>query len=148
MALTRANVESILIKRVGTILDKAGLDGTTVDGTNADLNDPIGYALRKLGYSVSDATAVADADLAGLATDDTDALLDLAEVRALESCLTAILTIVSITVGPRKQEYSDMAKGLQSLIARKQGRIDAEYGLGVQTLEAGVLNLDFQEKGD
>jgi len=148
MSLTRANVETILISRVGTLFDKAGMDGTTVDGSNTDLNDPIGYALRKLSYTVADPTSVADGDVDDVSSADYDALFDVAEVRALENGHLALLTIVSITVGPRKQEFSDMAKALGATIAAKRARIDAEYGLGSQGLEAGVIHLDFQEKGD
>lgn len=45
MALTRANVEAILIRRLGGIFEAVGLDGATADGSNEDLNDPIGWAL-------------------------------------------------------------------------------------------------------
>jgi len=51
MALTRANAEVILIRRVGALLTAADLDGTTVDGTNVDLNDPFASALRQLGHT-------------------------------------------------------------------------------------------------
>jgi len=46
-------------------------------------------AIRKSGGSVADATAVADADVATVAEADVDQMLDLAELRALETARTA-----------------------------------------------------------
>jgi hypothetical protein len=40
MVLTRANVEADLIDRTGAFLTVVGKDGTTVDGTNVNLNFP------------------------------------------------------------------------------------------------------------
>ena len=65
MALTRANTEAILIRRLGGIFEAVGLDGATADGSNEDLNDPIGWALRQLGKP-PDPTAVSDADVAAV----------------------------------------------------------------------------------
>jgi len=68
MTITRANVESILIKRVGKLMTAADMDGSTVGGTNADLNDPIGRALRRIGYTTASIIAVADVDIAGVSS--------------------------------------------------------------------------------
>ena len=57
MALTRAAVEAVLLRRVGSLLEEVGLDGSTVN--NSDLNDPIGYAVRQVGGTVADASAAA-----------------------------------------------------------------------------------------
>lgn len=147
MSLTRANVESILIRRCGKLLTAADLNGTTVDGTNADLNDPLGYAIRKLGYTVTTPTSVADADVALVATSDYDACLDLAELRTLETVLNEVIRLVSVTVGPHREDLSDMAKALEAMIARKRKQIQDEYGT-FGTVTAGVIDLDFMEKGD
>lgn len=147
MAITRANAEAILIKRLGALLTEAGLDGTTVTGTNADLNDPIGYALRKLGQTVTAPTAVADADLSGLGSDDYDEFFDLAELRSLETVHNT-LTSVNISVGPRREELSQLADRVAKRIADKRAAMAEEYGRGLKPLEAGYITLDFMEKGD
>lgn len=144
MALTRAPAETVLLKRVGVLFTAIGLDGTTDDGTNVDLNDPLGYALRRLGYSVATITAVADADLAAVGTDEYDALLDLAELRALESAWSAALTLVDLAVGPRKEALGQLAQGLEKLLARKRAQVEQDHGLGM-TLTGGYLSLDFTE---
>lgn len=146
MALTRANVETLLIRRVGALLAAVGLDGATVDGTNPDLNDPLGYALLTLGHSVTDLTAVADADLASVAATSFPSLLDYAELRCLESALSSALVLVDTSVGPRSESLGQMAARLEGRIATKREQVARDYGLtGVGTLEAGVITLDFAE---
>lgn len=145
MAITRANAETILVARVGALMTEADLDGTTVDGTNADLNDPIGVALRRLGESVTDISDVADADLSGVAETDYNQLLDLAELRVLES-IEGNLTLVDITAGPRSEKLSQLAGFVQNRKQQLTDRIREEYGFTV--IEAGYITMDFVEHDD
>jgi len=140
MTITRANVETILTRRAGNLMSALGL-AVTYAGSNADLNDPIGYALRKLGYAVASITAVADADLAGLAVADIDALLDLAEYRLLES-VVGNWNLADITVLARSEKLGALRpdKRLEQLAAKL-----AEYGVGAGTLQTGMISLDFAE---
>ena len=147
MALTRANAEVILIRRVGALLTAADLDGTTVDGTNVDLNDPIASALRQLGYTVASAVLVADTDLDDLAAADYNAFFDLAELRAKKNIL-GNLTLVDITAGPRSECLSQLAEQLRKDIDALQEDIKTDYNIGVGTLEAGIVTLDFMEKDE
>jgi hypothetical protein len=149
MALTRANVEAILIRRLGGIFEAVGLDGATVDGSNEDLNDPIGWALRQLGKPTADPTAVSDADVAAVGADDYDALFDLAEWRALETAHGAAVDLVDLTTGPRTERLSDIATAIERKAARLREALAAR-GLGpaVETVTAGVWSLDFAEKSE
>jgi hypothetical protein len=144
MAITRANVEAILVRRVGKKLTAAGLDGTTVTGANADLNDPIGWALRQAGYAVASIVAVADADLANVAIDDTDKILDLAELRTLES-VHENLNLVDFRLGPRAESLSQLAEQVEKEIARKRSCVQREYGMGLGSISGGAISLEFQE---
>jgi hypothetical protein len=145
MTITRANAETILIRRVGKALAAAGLDGTTVDGTNVDLNDPLGWACRQLGYAVDSPTAVDDDDLASVTDADLDQFLDMAEWRTLESALNAALALVDTSVGPIRESLSQLAAGLEKRIARLEARLQRDYGVGLATLEGGYLTLEFAE---
>jgi hypothetical protein len=145
MAHTRASIEAILIGRCGRLLVAAELDGTTVDGTNADLNDPIGWAIRQLGGAVASIGTVADADLAAIADDDTDALLDLAELRTLENTL-GNLDLVDIQEGPERQALGQIGARLERAIVRKRAQIERDHGIGLGTITAGVINLGFQQR--
>lgn len=129
MSLTRAAIEKILVRRCGALLTEAGLDGTTDDGTNHDLNDPIGWAIRNAGGSVDDVTAVVDDDTARVATDDIDKCLDLAELRTLES-ISGNLPRVDIESGPFSQKFNQLRVGLEQRIARKRKQVKSDYDFG------------------
>jgi hypothetical protein len=144
MSLTRPNVEALLIRRVGKLLDEADLDGTTVDGTNIDLADPIGWAVRQCGGTVDNYTAVDDDDLTTVS--DYDKLLDLAEYRTLQS-IGGSPVFVSIQVGQRREELSKLADSVDKRLERKLAQIQRDYGFGLGSLEAGVISLDFAAKG-
>lgn len=147
MALTRAQFETILIDRVGGWLTEAGKDGTSHEGANPDLNDPIGYAVRRLGGTVADPTNVADADLSGLASTDYDAGFDIAEWRALEN-LARGLRKVDTRVGPLSQSFSQLRRDVLQAASEKRMQIENDYGLLGATLQAGVLTLDIALKDD
>jgi hypothetical protein len=142
--LTRADTESILIARVGGLMTACGLDGTTVDGTNTDLNDPIRYGITQADGSVDDFTLVDDDDIATVATDDYDKMLDLAEYRILQNCLTN-LALTDIEVGPRKVWYDQLSKRLEKSISNKKTFIDDLYDFAVPELATFVLDLNFAE---
>jgi len=148
MALTRANVESILLRRCGTTLQQAGLDYQTQNGQNEDLNDPIGMALRMLAYTTDDATSVSDDDLSGVDALDHDALLDVAEWRVLETVYNTVLDQVDTTVGPQRRNLAQWSAALSHKIERVEKRIKDLYGIGAAVLEAGVVDLDFMEKSN
>ncbi len=148
MTITRANVEFLLIKRVGALFTELELDDVTDSGANEDLNDALGYALRQCGLTVTDVSAVSNADLSALDAEDTDKLLDFAELRALKTALTVARRLVTFQTGPRREDLSDLAKGLATDIAAKQAEIGETYGLGVATLEAGVVTLQFMESNE
>lgn len=128
MALTRVQVEGVLIDRVGKVLTAAGLDGTTESGNNPDLNDPIGWAIRTLGHTVGNITAVNDSDLANVSR--VDALLDLAELRALENVLNNY-TLVDSEVGPRSEDYSDLADRLAKWLPTKRKAVERQHKLAL-----------------
>ncbi len=148
MSLTRANIEAVLIKRCGHLLTVAGLDGTTVAGTNADLGDPIAFALRQIGVGVTTPTSPTDAEVASASTDDTDQLLDLAEIRTLETILQHLLDLVDTEAGARVDAYSQLAAGIQARLERAQAQAKALYGWTAGTLESGYAYLDFAQHGD
>lgn len=143
MSLTRANCETILVKRLGALLSEASL-AVTIVGSNADLNDPIGWAVRQCGGSVASVTSVADADVATVAASDMDKLLDLAELRTLET-ISGNLAGTDIKVGPRSENLDLLAQRVEQRLARKQTQLQRDYGFGLGTLEAGVIRLGFMQ---
>jgi hypothetical protein len=123
---TRANVEAITVQRIGGMMQVAGMDITTVDGTNTNLNDPIGWSVRKLGGLTLNPTSVTSAEVEAIANED--ALLDLVELRTLESILTNY-SLVDSKVGPREESYDQLAKRLLILIPQKRAQIESEHDI-------------------
>lgn len=144
--MTRTQAETVLIARCGKLLTACGIDGATVNGTNASLTDPLAWAMRQSGYSPAAFGAVTDTDLAGVAADDTDKLLDLAEFKALDNGL-GNFDATDISVGPRSESYDQIRTGVEKILNRKQASITRLYGFGLGTLDAGVISYDFMAKG-
>lgn len=144
MSLGRSTVEAIIIRRLGPWLAQAGLDATTIDGTNADLADAIGAAVRGVGGTTASYAAVTDADL--LTVSDADQLLDLAELRTLEM-IEGNLDKVTIASDGDSIALNDLSARVARALARKQARFDRVYGV-TAPLAAGVLTLDVSTIGD
>ena len=147
MSLTRAQVETILVQRIGGWLTNAGLAVTTA-GSNASLNDPIGYGIRIAGGSVSSYALVADADVVTVADADLDMLLDVAELRALENVLSNF-ALVDAKAGPVEAKSSQFADRLMKVIDRLRAQLAIRYGIeSALLLQAGVISLNFHELDD
>jgi hypothetical protein len=144
MALTRANIEVLLISRTGQLLTVIGLDGTTVDGTNTDLNDPIGYGIRNSGGTVADFTNVVDSDVTTVAESDYDQLIDIAELRTLMN-IQGNYDLVDTDVGEVTEDWSKLGDTLEKAIDRKQKQVDDIYDFGAKELDGGVISFDFAE---
>jgi hypothetical protein len=126
MALTRANADTILLRRVAGLMDKAGIDSDGSAGT-LTLGDGLAWALRMLGYTPASYTTVVDGDLDDVASSSIDALLDLAELRVLESISTMYASVTS-KVGPLEERLSDLAGSIQALLVRKRAMVSAMHG--------------------
>lgn len=145
MTITRANTEVILIARVGAIMTEAGLDGSTIDGTNADLNDPIGWAIRRLGYSVVSIVLVADVDVASVGEAEYDEFFDYAEYRTLQN-IRGNLALVDIRQGPQDLKYSQLAAQIGKMLDTMTADMKREYGFGLGELGTGTIIQEFQEQ--
>jgi hypothetical protein len=142
MAITREQIEKTLVKRAGKRMSFVDMS-TSVDGSNDDLNDPISTALQRMGISPADITNIQDSDLTGV--EDVLQLIDLAELRLLENILGNV-DAVDITVGDRSERLGQFSTDLQKAIEARSKKVQTEYGLGLGTLSAGVIGLNFQQK--
>ena len=147
MSLTRAQFETIMIQRIGGWYANVSFP-VTIIGSNAALNDPLGYAIRVAGGTVASYALVADADLLTVADADLDMLLDVAELRALENVLSNF-TLVDAKAGPVEAKSSQFADRLERVIARKRSQIAVRYGIEYSaTMQTGVISLNFTELDD
>lgn len=146
MTLTRANVESILVERCGTLMSFVSM-AVTFAGANADLNDPIGYGIRQVGGTVTDVTSVDDDDVATVGSDDYDALFDCAEYRLLNS-IVGNLSAVDLQVGPRRESFDQIAKRVQTRADRLLKHLQDTYGLPQVDVQTGKIILDFADHNE
>lgn len=147
MSITRAEAEVILIRRAGRFMRAAYMDYETQDGSNPDLNDPIGYAARACDLTVTNLTGVQDTDLDGLNINDIDKLLDIAEYRLLLSVL-GNYDKFGLKVGPRSEYQSQLAERLEPRVKWLAERMETQYGVGAATLEAGYISRDFADHNE
>jgi hypothetical protein len=147
LSLTRAQFEEIMVQRVGGWLTNAGLPVTIV-GSNAAMNDPLGYAIRVAGGTVTSYALVADADVATVGETNLDKLLDVAELRTLENVLSNF-TLVDAKAGPVEAKSSQFADRLERVIARLRSQLAVRYGIeSSATMTTGVISLNFTELDD
>lgn len=116
---TRAEAEVELVARLGGWLVAAGLDGTTVDGTNASLDSPLAWALRAV-----EEDSVADVPSASLSQ-----FYDLAELRALLT-IYQNYSKVDGKAGPVEGKADQLAQRMARRIADLRAQIAADYGIG------------------
>lgn len=142
--MNRANAEFLIIAMTGPLLTQAGMDGTTVDGTNTDCNGPIGKAVRGLDHLVADPVLVTDADVALVTVAETDEFLDGCVLAVLEAVL-GNLDDADITVGPRSEKLSQLAAQIERKLKRLQDAMEDLYGYGMAVPEVGVITIDIAE---
>ena len=142
MALTRPNVEALIVARCSGFMQAAGLPVTVV-GTNAALDDPIGWALRQLAFTPADPVAPTTSDLAGIDPADYNEFLDLVELRTLETCAQNY-TAVDLRAGMRSESFNQLAQRLKDRIDAKKDAIAEAYGSSLAELSVGVIRYDFQ----
>lgn len=141
MALTRAQIETVLVSRCKKRMEFVGFN-IAVNGNNADLNDPIFSALQMIGVNPADISNVADSDLTTVT--DISKLCDLAEVRLLENIL-GNSDKVTLQAASGTEHFSQANDALEKIIARKQADIQKKYGIGFSTI-SGTRKLNFQAK--
>jgi hypothetical protein len=128
MTITRSAVLTVLDHRCGAFLTEARK--MTGDPTKPNEEQCIGWAVRLLGYTTASLTDCVDGDLSPIPDAKADALLDLAELRTLESVQTN-LTQVSSTTGPLRDEWNDLSKRLADIIGHKRANIAAQHGISL-----------------
>lgn len=124
MTITRSQLEKMLVARRGQWMKNVGFDYRTSNGKNADLNDPIGYAARAAGGSVTDPASVVDVDLSGFS--DIDELLAHAELRLCENILGNYIP-VDVSGLPMSQSADQFGKRVQAHIEWLRTVIKEQY---------------------
>lgn len=129
MATTRANIESEIVRKLGTLITTVGGDGCTADGTNKTLGPPIGRTVRALGGTTTDPVAPSDAEIlaSGAAF---DALVDVSMYYAAKDATTSATLLIDTRQGPIDQKLSQARSNLEGLLALLEGAL-LENGISV-----------------
>ena len=146
MVLTRANIEVILVKRCAKTMAFVDMV-VTIEGSNADLNDPIGVGIRECSGTVTDYVSVADADVATVDSSDYDKLIDIAEYRLIASMISNF-DKYGLKVGPRSGYQSQVREGLTSRLKILAKELEAKYGWNAPSPEVGTLRLDIADHNE
>ena len=134
----RAAVEVVIVARLGKWMTAAGLDATTVDGTNTDLTDPYDIALRY--FEITDPTNLANS------LEELE-FLDIVELRTLQS-IVRNFDDVTTRAGERSSNYSDLHKRMQDELRRKELSMAEQYGFGEAAVVIDSIYKDIQEDGE
>lgn len=122
--IRRSEVEQIVARRIGPFLAEAGM--SVGDGVNGWLTDPTRWAMGMLGYATATLTAVTDDDLTFVSPGAVDALLDLVELRALET-VQGNLLLVDVQAGPVRESLSQIAGQLAAMVLDKRRQVAAMH---------------------
>lgn len=141
MSLSANSLSILLQQRVNKLF--AALDYSV---SNYDSVDATNYALREMGYSVTNPAIITDADVTAVSESEVNQFLDTVELRQLETLLNDMVVKVTMSLGPRREELSHISDALERIINRKQAEMAKKYGRGVATLSGGVIDLAFAEQ--
>lgn len=112
----------------------------------ADVDEAIAYALASLGVAPADRTALVDLDLATVTDAQWPQLRDVAAWQvyeaALNNCDEVSLKAVGIDV-----DLKGAMTYLMMRVTRAYAAVRDRYNVGLGTLSAGTLSLDFAAKG-
>jgi hypothetical protein len=122
------------------------MKATAAGGANEDLSDAIGFAVRRLGGSTAGIGAASASEVDGISASDYDALIDLSELRLLETILMRLND--SSYDGPRAAQMEQRAQRVSEIIDRKKASILRYYNILASPPQSGVIGLDFVEPVD
>lgn len=122
---TLADVQAVVTDRCGALLAEART--ATGDATKPSVDQCIGWAVRMLGYTTASILAPVTAEVTAVAGSHVDALLDLAELRTLESILTN-LNSVDLTTGPVSEDLSDLPDRVAKIAETKRRNVATMWG--------------------
>ena len=143
----RSSVESAMVHRRGKVMIRVGFDGTTYDGTNADLTDSLTSAIRLLGGSIATRGFVTDADIATIPSEYADAINDATELYLIASVRGQMLD-VDIVTGPFAAKLSQLAVRLFEDWKALKKKLEEDFGIGGIQAEVGVIEQNFAAHGD
>lgn len=125
MTVTVAQVTAVVEEqRLNALLTHTrAITGSTVP----EIGPCLAWALRMLGYTTASIVDADDDEVAQVADSRIDALLDLVELRMLQSAQTNLTSVTNQT-GPVRDDWNDLAKRVGDQVAAKVEAVSAQHG--------------------
>jgi hypothetical protein len=123
-----ASVEDVTIvvtDRCGAFAAEAKL--LAGDTGAPSLDQAIAWALRALGYPTGTIRLATNDEVQAVPDAQLDALLDLTELRMLESIQTN-LTAVTVKAGPVQEDYNNLSSRLAGIVNEKRANAAVRHG--------------------
>lgn len=120
-----ADVTAVVQERCGAFLAQANV--LTGDAGAPSVNQALAWALRALAYPVDSLRMATDTEVQAVPATLLDAMLDLTELRTLESIQTN-LTAVTVKAGPVQEDYNDLASRLGKIVNEKRENAAVRHG--------------------
>lgn len=129
--MTANEVKIVVDDRVATLL--AAAREMMADPAKPLVEQSIGWALRALGYPTASLLGPTDVEVTAAAA-QVDALLDLSEMRLLETLQTNLLTRVTLETGPVTEELGETLEQLAKLVPLKRKAAALMHGKWLEIL--------------
>jgi hypothetical protein len=143
-----AACEELLIRGARETFDLAGMDASTVNGSNRDLGPPIAAALRLVGVRPASPLRPTDAELALVEQAAEPAFLLACRAEALEAALGRLHARVDLMIGGgagNSYSLSQAAKSIAATIARLRVQFQQWYEGGSGRTEVAPIDSHYHE---
>jgi hypothetical protein len=123
--ITPNEVRESVADRLAALL--AQVQALTGDEFTPSYEKAMAWALRALGYPAASVLGATAGEVQAVSDGHVDALLDLVELRMLESIQTNF-TAVTVKAGPVQEDYNKLAERLDKIVTEKRANVAARHG--------------------
>jgi hypothetical protein len=105
------------------------------------------WSLREMGYPTASPFSVTDDDLVPVVAEDVNELVDFCRYQASERILDNLDPVQLKQIGI-DEDVQDLRKSWRIRVEGLMKRLKDKYNYGIPTLSSGVVDMDFQSRGD
>ena len=132
----KSEIVAVLQERTGAFL--ALLRALTGESDRPSIAHALAWSVRRLGGSTASLLEPTEDEVATIASGD--ALIDVAELRLLESMRGNLIAVTNRT-GPVQDDYNDLSRRLEKAITEKRAAILGDHGIDLQATAAQTARI-------
>ncbi len=139
--LTVASIEAAMVGQYGrmkVVFQKVGMDYTTVNGANADLQEPIALAVLRSGFSVTNYPYALDIDVIQITGSSIVRFMDIVELQCWSKAMGRWAQVEE-QVGVERQAWQQFRDQLHSQIECMEERIRKPFAVGIGAPQVGEM---------